>query len=233
MLASSSFAWPVFLGNLSLGSGWPRLGSGGPPEGPDVDDYITNKLSQTITQHNWKLLLRVLFCEDIAGVLSDVALIVTSISWDSLIHCWRTGNVRLDDMMGVMTLFEDDQGGYNPPWWPEPSSCSFSVWIKGYSVDVVLQRSFGTALFDGCHSGGRCDGLCGNADSPGDDRLNVCSIQCSFGVALLDGCHSGGRCDGLTWGQSFGALWVAADSDAVGGLMAPPMNAWLRTFMFF
>ena len=73
--ARSSFAWPVFLGNLGLGSGWPRLGSGGPPEGPDVDDDITNILSQTIAQHNGKLLLRVLFCEDIAGVLSDVALI--------------------------------------------------------------------------------------------------------------------------------------------------------------
>ena len=48
MRARSSFAWPVFLGNLGLGSGWPWLGSGGPPEGPDVDDDITNKLSQTI-----------------------------------------------------------------------------------------------------------------------------------------------------------------------------------------
>ena len=28
--ARSSFAWPVFLGNLGLGSGWPWLGSGGP-----------------------------------------------------------------------------------------------------------------------------------------------------------------------------------------------------------
>ena len=33
------------------------------------------------------------------------------------------------------------------------------------------QCSFGAALFDGCHSGGRCDGLCGNADSPGGNRL--------------------------------------------------------------
>ena len=33
------------------------------------------------------------------------------------------------------------------------------------------QRSFGAALFDGCHSGCRCDGLCGNADSPWGDRL--------------------------------------------------------------
>ena len=41
--ARSSFAWPVFLGNLGLGSGWPRLGSGDPPEGPDVDaDILTN-----------------------------------------------------------------------------------------------------------------------------------------------------------------------------------------------
>ena len=52
--ASSSFAWPVFLGNLGLGSGWPRLGSGGPPEVPDVDYDITNKLSQTIAQQNGK-----------------------------------------------------------------------------------------------------------------------------------------------------------------------------------
>ena len=110
----------------------------GPSEVPDVDDDITNKLSQTIAQHNGKLLLRVLFCEYIAGVLSDVALIGIGISWDSLIHCWRTGNVRLDDMMEVMTLFEDYQGGYNPPWWPAPSSCSCSIWIKGYSVDVVV-----------------------------------------------------------------------------------------------
>ena len=58
--AGSSFTWPVFLGNLGLGSGWPRLGSGGLPEGLDVDDDITNELSQTITQHNGKLLLRVL-----------------------------------------------------------------------------------------------------------------------------------------------------------------------------
>ena len=36
-----------------------------------------------------------------------MALIGINISWDSLIHCWRTGNVRLDDMMGVMTLIED------------------------------------------------------------------------------------------------------------------------------
>ena len=79
-----------------------------------------------------------LFCEDIAGVLSDVALIGIGISWDSLIHCWRTGNARLDDMMGLMTLFEDDQGSYNPPWLPKPSSCSCSVQIKGYLVDVVV-----------------------------------------------------------------------------------------------
>ena len=45
---------------------------------------------------------------------------------------------HVDDMMGVMTLFEDDQGGYNPPWWPEPSSCACTVRIKGYSVDVVV-----------------------------------------------------------------------------------------------
>ena len=63
--ARYSFAWHVFLGNLGLGSGWPRLGSGGPLEGPDVDDDITNILSQTIAQHNGNLLLRVLFCEDI------------------------------------------------------------------------------------------------------------------------------------------------------------------------
>ena len=83
---------------------------------PDVDDDITHKLSQTIAQHNGELLLKVLFCEDIAGVLSDVALTGIGIFWDFLINCWRIGNVRCDDMMGVMTLFEDDQGGYDPPW---------------------------------------------------------------------------------------------------------------------
>ena len=30
-------------------------GPGSPPEGPDVDDDITNKLSQTIAQHNRKI----------------------------------------------------------------------------------------------------------------------------------------------------------------------------------
>ena len=173
--AGSSFAWPVFLGNLGLGSGWPQLGSGGPPEGPDVDDDITNELSQIITQHKGKLLSRVLFCEkNIAGVLSDVALIGIGIFWDSLMHCWRIGNVRCDDMMGVMTLFEGDQGGHSPPWWPGPSSCLCSVLIKDYYVDMVVsyvQCSFGAALYDGCYSGGRCDGLCGNVDSPGGDRL--------------------------------------------------------------
>ena len=52
--------------------------------------------------------------------------------------------------------------------------------------------SFGAALSDGCHSGGRCESLCGNADSPG--------------------------------GRSYGALWVAADGDAVGRALAPPMS---------
>ena len=56
--ASSSFAWPIFFGNLDLGSGWPWLGSGGPQEDPDVDDDITNRLSQIIAQHNGKLLLK-------------------------------------------------------------------------------------------------------------------------------------------------------------------------------
>ena len=70
----------------------------GPGWGPGVhrrvriDDDITNKLSQTISQHNGKLLLRVLFCDDIASVLRDVALgIGIGISWDSLIHCWGPG----------------------------------------------------------------------------------------------------------------------------------------------
>ena len=40
--------------------------------------------------------------------------------------------------MGLMTLFENDQGGYNPHWWPKPSPCSCSVRIKGYLVDVVV-----------------------------------------------------------------------------------------------
>ena len=86
MRPGSIFAWPVYLGNLDWGSGWPRLGSGGPPEGPDVDDDMTNKLSQTIAQHNRKLLLRVWFCENIAGVLGDVALIGIGRFFDSLLE---------------------------------------------------------------------------------------------------------------------------------------------------
>ena len=136
--AGSNFAWPVFLGNLGSGPGWPRLGSVGLPEGPDVDDDITNELIRITMQHKGKLLSRALFCEDIAGVLSDVVSIGIGILWDSLIHCWRIGKVRCDDMMGVMTLFDDDQGGYSPPWWPGPSSCWRSVLIKEYSVDMVV-----------------------------------------------------------------------------------------------
>ena len=47
--AGSSFAWSVFLGNLGLSSGWPRLGSVGPPEGPDHVDVFTTGLSQFCT----------------------------------------------------------------------------------------------------------------------------------------------------------------------------------------
>ena len=47
---SHRVAWPIFLGNLGLGSGWPNLGSRGSPEGPDVDDDIANTLGQTIAQ---------------------------------------------------------------------------------------------------------------------------------------------------------------------------------------
>ena len=53
--ASSSFAWPVFLGNLGLGSEWPRLGSGDPPEGLDVDVDNTHN---TIAQHKWEVAIK-------------------------------------------------------------------------------------------------------------------------------------------------------------------------------
>ena len=72
-----------------------------------------------------------------AGVPSEGMLIGIDISWDSLIHCWRIGNGRLDDMMGVMTLAKDEKDGYNTPWWPEHSSGSYSVQIKGCLVDAV------------------------------------------------------------------------------------------------
>ena len=98
-------------------------------------DHFTTGSSHIITQHEGKLLSGVLFCEDISGVLSDVALTGISILWDSFIHSWRIGNVRCDDMMGVMTLFDDDHSGYSPPWWPGHSSC---LLIKDYSVDMVV-----------------------------------------------------------------------------------------------
>ena len=152
------------------------------------------------------MLLRALFCEDIAGVLSDEALIGIGISWDSLIHCWRTGNVRLDDMMGVMTLFEDDQGGYNPPWWPEPSSCSCSVRIKGYSVDVVV-----SCVLRNVHL----------------VRLSLMGVTAVAGVmvSVATLTHLGSdRLERSGW-LPIVTQWA--------GLMAPPISAWLRTIVFF
>ena len=203
---SSSFAWPVFLGNLGLGSGWPRLGSGVPPEGPDVDDDITNRLSQIIAQHNGKLLSRVLFCEEMAGVLIDVTLMGIDISWDSLIHCWKTGNVRLEDMMGVMTLFEDDQDGYNPPWWPEPSSCSCSVRIKGYLADVAVSCVLRIVHLV---------------------RLYLMGVTAVAGVmvSVASLTHLGGDCLERSGWLPIVMQWA--------GLMAPPMSAWLRTVVLF
>ena len=95
-------------------------------------------------------------------------------------------------MMGVMTLFEDDQGGCSPPWWPGPSSCLCSVLIKGYSVDVVMSYVLRNVNLV---------------------RLYIMGVTAVAGVmvyvAMLT--HLGGG------GRSFEALWVAADSDAVGG----------------
>ena len=108
--------------------------------------------------------------------------------WDSWIHCWRIGNVRCEDMKRVMTLFEDDHGGYGPPWSPAPSSCSGSVRIKGYSVVV-------SCLLRHVHL----------------MRLCMMSVTAVAGVmvSVATLTHPGG--------QSVRALWVAADSDAVGG----------------
>ena len=64
-------------------------------------------------------------------------------------------------MMEVITLSQDQKVGYNTPWWPEHSSGSYSVRIKGYLIDVAV---------------------------------------------------------------SYGALGVAADGDAVGRALAPPMS---------
>ena len=97
------FSWVT----LAWAPDGPSWGPGGQPEGPDVDDDIANTLGQTIAQHHGKCLLRSLFCEEMAGVLSDEMLIGIVIPWDSLIHCWKIGNGRLDDMMEVITLVQD------------------------------------------------------------------------------------------------------------------------------
>ena len=157
--------------------------------GSDVVDDFTTGSSHIITQHEGKLLSRVLFCEDIAGVLSDVASIGISRLWDSLIHCWRIGNVRCDDMMGVMTLFDDDHSGYSPPWWPGLSSCLCSVLIKDYSVDVVVSYLLRNVQLAWLYVMG---------------VTTVAGVMIS--VATL-----------THMGRSFGVLWVAADSVAVGG----------------
>ena len=107
---SSRVAWPIFLGNLGLGSGWLQLGSRGPPEGPDVDDDIGNTLGHIIAQHNG-CLLRALFCEEMAGVPSDEMLLGIVIPWDSLIHWWKIGNGRLESMMEVITLVQEKRSG--------------------------------------------------------------------------------------------------------------------------
>ena len=132
------FSW-VTLAWAPDGPSWGPGGQpGGQPEGPDVDDDIANTLGQTIAQHHGKYLLRSLFCEEMAGVLSDEMLIGIVIPWDSLIHCWQIGNGRLDDMMEVITLVQDKKVGYSTPWWPEHSSGSNSVRIKGYLIDVAV-----------------------------------------------------------------------------------------------
>ena len=160
-------------------------------------------------QHNGKLLLRVLCCEDIADVLSDVTLIWIGISWDSLIHCWRTRNVRLDDMMGVMTLFEDDQGGCNPPWWPEPSSRSCSVQIKGYSVDVVVSCVLRNVHLVRLYLMG---------------VTAVAGVMVSVATLTHLGRGGGDRLEHSGW-LPIVMQWA--------GLMAPTMSAWLPTVVFF
>ena len=73
MWTRSSFAWPIFLDNLGLGSGWPRLGSGGPPEGPDVDDDITSKLAKLLRNSMESCFQGFCLAKTLPGVLSDVA----------------------------------------------------------------------------------------------------------------------------------------------------------------
>ena len=54
---SSRVAWPIFLGNLGLGSGWPNLGSRGSPEGPDVyrDCYTLGLFDSVLEDREWRI----------------------------------------------------------------------------------------------------------------------------------------------------------------------------------
>ena len=101
--AESSLAWPVFLGNLGLGPGWTRLGSGVRRRVRSL--LLTLLRDQATLLRNMKESCCQGFCFD------HMVSIGIGRLWDPLIHCWRIGNVGCDDMMGVMTLFDDDLGG--------------------------------------------------------------------------------------------------------------------------
>ena len=126
--------------------------------------------------------------------------------WDSLIHCWRIGNVRCDDMMGVMTLFDYDHSGNNPPWWPGLLSCLCNVLIKDYSVDVVVSY-----LFRNVHLA----------------RLYMMGVTAVAGVmisvAMLT--HLGGDRLERYWWLLIVVQWA--------GLLAPPMSMRLLSVVFF
>ena len=107
--------------------------------------------------------------------------------------------------MGAMTLFKDDQDGYIPPWWPEPS-CSCSVQIKGYLFDVAVSCVHRNTNFV---------------------RLYLMGVTAVAGVmvSVATLTHLGGdRLEHSVW-MPIVMQWV--------GRMALPMSAWLRTFVLF
>ena len=108
--------------------------------------------------------------------------------------------------MGVMTLLDDDPGGYSPPWWPGPSPCLCSAMIKDCSVDVVVLYLLRNVHLVRFYKMG---------------VTAVAGVMISIAMLTYLGCdhleRSGWLLIVLQWAE----------------LMAPPMSARLRTVVLF
>ena len=137
---------------------------------------------------------------------SDELLIGVAIPWDSLIYCWKIGNGGFEHMMEVITFVQDKKVGNSTSWWPEHSSGSYSIQIKGYFIDVAV-----SCVLRDVHSA----------------RLYVMGVTAVAGtrVSVATLTHlGGGRMECTGW-LPMVTQWA--------GRMAPLMSVWLCTVVFF